>query len=255
MKKIRTLIVDDEPLARSRIRDLLAEDDDILIIGECADGDQAIISILQHKPDLLFLDVQMPERDGFGVISAMRTENMPEVIFITAFDEYALRAFDVCALDYLLKPFTEVRFKQALGRAKERLNEVDMLDVDERLSALLERIKPPQEYLKRITVNVEGRLSFLETDKIDWIKADGNYVRLYAGPHSFHLRETISNLETLLEHARFMRINRSTIVNINYVRELQQMFHGDYKVILKDGTELTLSRRFRHRLPRIATKQ
>lgn len=254
MKKIRTLIVDDEPLARSRIRDLLSGDDDLMVIGECSDGDQAIISILQHKPDLVFLDIQMPERDGFEVISVVGKENMPEVIFVTAFDEYALRAFDVYAIDYLLKPYTEARFRQALERTKEQLSKDNKPGADERLLALLESIKPAQDYLKRITVNTRGRLSFLETNKIDWVKAEGNYARLYVGPDTFHLRETISNLETQLDRAQFIRINRSTIVNINYIKELQQLFHGDYKVLLQDGTELTLSRRFRHRLPRIATK-
>lgn len=255
MKKIPTLIVDDEPLARSRIRQLLAEDEDIAIIGECSDGDQAVIALLQHKPDLLFLDVQMPERDGFSVISAVGAGNMPEVIFVTAFDEYALRAFDVCALDYLLKPFSEARFKQALWRAKERLQSVSSTEADRRLVKLLDALKSPQEYLKRVTANSQERLSFLETDKIAWIKAEGNYVRLHAGPHSFQLRETISHLETQLDPDQFIRVNRSTIVNINYIKELHQLFHGDYKVILQDGMELTLSRRFRDRLPRIVTKQ
>jgi two-component system, LytTR family, response regulator len=257
MNRIKTLIIDDEPLARSRIRELLVEDDEISIIGECSDGDEAVISIFRLKPDLVFLDVQMPERDGFEVVSTVGAENMPVVIFVTAFDRYALQAFEVYALDYLLKPFDDSRFFQTLERAKKQIRQTAQAEHDggykDLITAMIERVKPFQGFLQKVLVKSRDRLTFLETNEIEWISSEGNYVCFHIQKASYMLRETISNLEKQLNPAQFLRINRSTIININQVKELHQMFHGDYKVILNDNTQFTLSRRFRDRLPRIVT--
>lgn len=255
MQKIRTLIVDDEPLARERIRMLLAADSEIEITGECADGEEAVAAIQSLKPDLLFLDIQMPEFDGFGVISAVGADEMPVVILVTAFDQYALRAFEACALDYLLKPFDDLRFQRSLKRAKEQIGNIAAIkEINRRLLSFLENAKSNQDYLQRVLVKREERLTFLETEKIDWINSESNYVCLHAAKDSYLLRETLTNLEAHLNPRIFIRISRSIIININRVKELQQMFHGDFIVILKDGTELKMSRRFRDRLPRIVLK-
>ncbi len=253
MDKIKTLIIDDEPLARLRIRELLAEDEEISIIGECGDGDEAVICIFELKPDLVFLDVQMPERDGFEVVSAVGAENIPVVIFVTAFDQYALQAFEVSALGYLLKPFDDSRFFHTLERAKRQIRQAPQsgegTQYKELITSLVERVKPPQNFLQKVLIKSRDRLTFLETDKIEWISSEGNYVCFHVQKSSYTLRETISNLEKQLNPDQFLRINRSIIININHVKELQQMFHGDYKVILNDNTQFTLSRRFRDRLP------
>jgi two-component system, LytTR family, response regulator len=254
MNKIRTLIVDDEPLARFRIRELLAQDDDLEVIGECCDGEEAVVAIKAEKPDLVFLDVQMPEMDGFQVVETVGAKNMPRVIFVTAFDNYALRAFEVNALDYLLKPFDDARFQLTLERVKKLFFEAKTGSLDERLIALLNHLQPRREFLDKVLIKNNERLFFLETRQIEWIKANGNYAALHAQSTNYLLRETISNLENQLDPAIFLRISRSVIVNINCVKELQQMFHGDYKVVMKDGTQLMLSRRFRDRLPRVVIK-
>jgi two-component system, LytTR family, response regulator len=257
MEKIKTLIADDEPLARSRIRELLAQDEEISLIGECADGDDAAIEIFRLKPDLVFLDVQMPERDGFEVLSAVGAENIPVVIFVTAFDRYALQAFEVYALDYLLKPFDDARFFNTLERAKKHLRKAEQPGSNgeqrDLISALIERVRPTEGFLEKVLVKSRDRLTFLRTGEIDWVSSEGNYVCLHVRKSSYLLRETISNFENQLDPGTFLRINRSTIINIDRVRELHQMFHGDYRVILDDDVEFTLSRRFRDRLPRIAT--
>lgn len=258
MNMIKTLIIDDEPLARSRIRELLEADDEISIIGESADGDEAVIDILKLKPDLVFLDVQMPERNGFEVVSTVGAENIPVVIFVTAFDQYAMQAFEVYALDYLLKPFDDPRFFQTLERAKRLIQQTAHSENDgkykELMTALVERIETPPNFLQKILIKSRDRLSFLDVNEIDWISSEGNYACFHVQNSSYLLRETISNLEKQLEPAQFLRINRSVIINVNRVKEFHQMFHGDYKVILTDNTQFTLSRRFRDRLPRIVTK-
>lgn len=246
-KTIRTLIVDDEPLARRRIRRMLARHPDVDVIGECANGREAIVAIREQHPALVFLDVQMPEVDGFTVLERISAEVMPLIIFVTAYDQYALRAFDVYALDYLLKPFDRRRFDQALQRAKSRLFN-ERSDVSERALALLEELRAQQSHLERMVIKAGGRAFFLKTEEIDWIEAEGKYVRLHVGKESYLVREAISQIETQLDPKRFLRIHRSTIVNLDRVRELQPWFHNDYRVILRDGTELMLSRSCRKRL-------
>lgn len=252
--KIRTLIVDDEPLARERLRNLLAEETDIELIGECSDGREALAGIEKHSPDLVFLDVQMPEVDGFGVVAKLNSERMPAIIFVTAYDRYALQAFEVHALDYLLKPFDRERFQTALQRARAHLNRDKTDDLRQRLSALLADLKPESKPLDRLAIKTEGRVLFLKIDEIDWIEASDNYVIVHSGKESPMHRETMSSLESKLPSESFMRISRSTIVNVERIKELQPMFHGEYSVILRNGTRLTLSRSYREKVQKLLGK-
>ena len=245
--KIRALIVDDEPLARRRIRRMLAHHADVEIIGDSANGRDAILMIRDQAPDLVFLDVLMPEMDGFAVLESLDAEAMPLIIFVTAYDQYALRAFDVYALDYLLKPFDRQRFDKALQRAKARLAN-ERSDINQRALALLEELRAQSSHIERIVIKSGGRAFFLKTDEIDWVEAEGKYVRLHVGKESYLVREAISSLEAQLDSKKFLRIHRSTIVNIDRVRELQPWFHNEYRVILRDGTELMLSRSCRKKL-------
>ena len=247
-RRIRTLIVDDEPLARRKVRRMLARDPEVEILGDCANGREAIASISTHNPDLVFLDVQMPEIDGFDVLESIPPAEMPFVIFVTAYDQYALRAFEVSAVDYLVKPFDRRRFEKALQRAKSRLATERGRDLNQQTLALLEELKARSSHIERLVIKAGGRAFFLKTDEIDWIEAEGKYVRLHVGKESYLLREAIGNIEGQLDPKRFPRIHRSTIVNIERVRELQPWFHNEYRVILKDGTELMLSRSCRKRL-------
>ena len=246
-KKIRTLVVDDEPLARRRILRMLARHADVEVIGECAGGREAIQAIREQQPALVFLDVQMPEVDGFAVLDAVGARDMPLIIFVTAYDQYAVRAFEVHALDYLLKPFDRRRFDIALERAQSRLLN-ERSDVNERALALLEELRAQQRHLERMVIKAGGRAFFIKTEEIDWVEAEGKYVRLHIGRESYLVREAISQIEAQLDPKRFLRIHRSTIVNLDRVRELQPWFHNDYRVILRDGTELMLSRSCRKRL-------
>ena len=245
--KIRALIVDDEPLARRRIRRMLAHHADVEIIGDSANGRDAILLIRDQAPDLVFLDVLMPEMDGFAVLEALSAEAMPLIIFVTAYDQYALRAFEVYALDYLLKPFDRQRFDKALQRAKARLAN-ERSDINQRALALLEELRAQTSHVERMVIKSGGRAFFLKTDEIDWVEAEGKYVRLHVGKESYLVREAISGLEAQLDPKKFLRIHRSTIVNIDRVRELQPWFHNEYRVILRDGTELMLSRSCRKKL-------
>ena len=247
---IRALVVDDEPLARARLRQLLEQDGDIRLLGECADGVEAIAAIRDRRPDLVFLDVQMPEKSGFDVLAALDPAERPAVVFVTAHDHHAIHAFEVNALDYLLKPFDEDRFRRTLARAKAALA-TDPHDLHRRTLALIEELKGPRRPpVDRLMIREAGRLFFLRTDEIDWIESEGNYVRLHAGGASHQLRETLSRLESQLDPGRFLRIHRSTIVNLDRVKEIQPLFHGEHRVLLADGTELTLSRGYRDRLAR-----
>jgi two-component system, LytTR family, response regulator len=246
--KIRTLVVDDEPMGRERVLSLLQQEDDVEVIGECSDGTQAIAAIQQHAPDLVFLDVNMPGANGFGVIDAVGADRMPNVIFVTAYDEYALKAFEYHALDYLLKPFNRDRFQETLKHARASLERRRAGDLGRRLLALVNDIKPDAPRLERLVVKSGGRVFFLRTDEIDWIEAAGNYVRLHLGDESHLFRETMNRMEGRLDSRRFVRIHRSRIVNSERIKELQPWFNGEYVVILRNGTRLTLSRGYRDRL-------
>ena len=248
MTKIRTLVVDDEPMGRERVLSLLQQEEDVEVIGECSDGTQAIAAIQQHSPDLVFLDVNMPGANGFGVIDAVGADRMPNVIFVTAYDEYALKAFEYHALDYLLKPFNRDRFQETLKHARASLERRRAGDLGRRLLALVNDIKPDAPRLERLVVKSGGRVFFLRTDEIDWIEAAGNYVRLHLGDESHLFRETMNRMEARLDSRRFVRIHRSRIVNSERIKELQPWFNGEYVVILRNGTRLTLSRGYRDRL-------
>jgi two-component system LytT family response regulator len=244
---IRTLIVDDEPLSRRRIRDLLADEPEFALVGECGDGLEAVAALREQSCDLLFLDVEMPGLDGLEVARRLESEHRPAVIFVTAYDSYALPAFEVHAVDYLLKPFDRARFQKALEWAKIAIRR----DQEEEGSPPVPLAEPRGERkpLERLTIKTAGRIYFLKTEDIDWVEAAGNYLRLHVGAAVHSLRETMNNLESRLDANRFWRIHRSTIVNVDRIRELQPLFHGDYVVFLRDGTELMLSRTYRRNLP------
>ena len=253
--KIRTLIVDDEPLARERLRKLLQDEPEIELVGECADGVDAVNTIQKLLPDLVFLDVQMPELDGFGVVAKIDAARMPAIVFVTAHDKFALKAFEVHALDYLLKPFDRERFQIALRRAVNHIHRGQPKELGERLDSLMAELKGKSKPAERLTVKTGGRIFFLKTETIDWIEASDNYVNLHAGNESHLLRETMAALEARLSPDIFLRISRSTIVNVERIQELQPMFHGEYVVILRNGTRLTLSRGYRDKLPQLLGKQ
>jgi two-component system LytT family response regulator len=248
MPKIRVLIVDDEPIARRGIGQQLKGEPEIEIVGECANGMEAVAAIKTKSPDLVFLDVQMPEMDGFEVIEAVGVERMPRVIFVTAYDQYTLRAFEVHALDYLLKPFDRDRFVKALNHAKSSLQHGEF---NRQLIRLLDDRLASRKPLERLVVKAGGRIYFLNVEEVDWIEAADNYVELHVGRESHLLRETISGLAARLDPARFLRIRHSTIVNIERVKELRPLFRGEYLIVLRDGMELTSSRRYRKNLDAI----
>jgi two-component system LytT family response regulator len=249
------LIVDDEALARERIRQLLDKEADIEILGECADGRDAVTAIGQLKPDLVFLDVQMPELDGFGVLEQLDRRAMPAIVFVTAYDQFALRAFEVHALDYLLKPFDSGRFKKALERVRERIPSKPDTDLSRRVGELLAELKPGPRPQNHLAVKSGGKVLLVRIDEIDWVEAADNYVNLHVGADSHLHRETMTALEARLPADKFMRISRSTMVNIERIKELQPMFHGEYSVILRNGTRLTLSRRYRGKVNQLLGKE
>jgi two-component system, LytTR family, response regulator len=248
MKKIKALIVDDEPLARERLAGLLEPLEDVDLVGQCRDGEEAVIAIHDLAPDLVFLDIQMPGMSGFDVIDAIGTDRMPLVIFVTAYDQHALRAFQVRALDYLLKPFDRERFTDALQRARKQLERDETGDIGRRLLALVKDLRRDQPRSDRLVVKSGGRLFFLRTDEIDWVEAAGNYVRLHVGSASHLLRETMAAMEARLDPEKFFRIHRSRIVNIDRIQELQPWLNGEYAVMLRTGARLTLSRGYREKL-------
>ena len=248
MNKIRAMVVDDEAMARERVVSLLRQEQDIELIGECSDGQQAVNAINSQQPDLVFLDVQMPAVDGFRVIEQVGPEKMPAVVFVTAYAEYAVRAFEVHALDYLLKPFGRERFQQTLQHARSHVERRRAGDLGKRLMALVQDIKPEPQKLDRLVVKSGGRVFFLRTEDIVWIEAAGNYVRLHLGEDSHLFRETMNGIEARLDPQRFVRIHRSRIVNSDRIKELQPWFNGEYVVVLQNGTRLTLSRGYREKL-------
>jgi two-component system, LytTR family, response regulator len=243
--RTRVVVADDEPLARERLRMLLSSEPWLELVAECQNGIEAIDAIQGLAPDLVFLDVQMPGATGFEVIEAVGAENMPPVVFVTAYDQYALKAFDVRALDYLLKPFDRERFQQALSRARQRVGNSGPGELERRLLALMQDLKQTPHRVDRFVVKSGGRVYFVRAEEIDWIESAGNYVKLHVGGETHLLRETMTAIEAQLDPEAFFRIHRCHIVNIERVRELQPSFNGEYVVFLKNGARLTLSRGYR----------
>jgi two-component system LytT family response regulator len=252
MREIRALIVDDEPLARRGIRQLLDREPDVTVIGEARNGRDALRALRTLNPDLVFLDVQMPEIDGFEVLRAHGAERMPAVIFVTAFDAFAVRAFDAHAIDYLVKPLREARFAEAVQRARERMRSDDAVALSRQLSALLAANdvtrSEPRPASHRIVVPTSNGDLVLAANEIDWIEADDYYAAVYAGGRRHLIRESLSSLETRLDGARFVRAHRSAIINLDRVRELRSEPSGECVAVLRDGTRVPVSRRRRERV-------
>jgi two-component system LytT family response regulator len=241
----RALIVDDEPLARQRIRQMLQPESDVEVIQECANGIEAVEAIEAHRPNLVFLDIQMPELDGFGVLEAVGPEHMPATIFITAYDQYAVHAFEVNAVDYLLKPFDKERFQKTLQRVREGKAVHAQEGDGKRMEDLLTEVRKDQPYLERILVRVGDRQALVKVSQVQWVEAEDNYVRLHVEGGSHLLRQTMNAMSQKLDPHQFRRIHRSAIVNLDYIKELQPWSSGDYLVVMRDGTRLTLSRTYR----------
>lgn len=247
-----TLIVDDEPLAREGLRMLLAEDADVAAIHEAKDGREAVAAIRKARPDLVFLDVQMPEMDGLAVVREIGTERMPAIVFVTAHDQYALRAFEINAVDYLLKPVTRERFVQALARAKTRLETQPAEDANRQILSLLETLAAPHRSVKRLAVRSAGKTVFVEIGDVDWIEAAENYVKLHAGRASHLVQVAMNTLEQSLDPDCFLRIHRSIIVNIGRIKELEPALHGEYVVTLETGVRLRSGRTYHEKLKALA---
>lgn len=252
-EKIRVLIVDDEPVARRGIRQQLKDASDIEIIGEAANGREAVEAIKQKNPDLVFLDVQMPLLDGFGVIETLGEKNLPPaVVFVTAFDEHAIRAFEINALDYLLKPVDPDRLQKTLERARQQIENSNTKERDEKILSLLRDVQSIKEekteFLQRVVIKEQGCIFFLDAGEINWISSNGNYVELHTRTKTHLLRETMDRMEGKLDPQKFLRLRRSTIVRIEEIKELHPFFNGEFEVVLKDGTKLSSSRRYRQNL-------
>jgi two-component system LytT family response regulator len=253
MEKIRAIIVDDEKPARRRLRELLEKQPDIAVVAECSNGEEAALQIRALQPDLLLLDVQMPGLDGFGVIGEVGAAHMPATIFVTAYDQYALKAFEVSALDYLLKPFSDERFERSLERVLSFVRTRRGDELSHRIISLLDQIQPKQLQntappLDRLMIKDGGRVLFLRVEEIDWIEAAGVYVQVHTAGKTWLHRISLSELEAKLDARQFIRIHRSTIVNLQKVKELRPHSHGDFLLALRDGTELKLSRSYRQKV-------
>jgi two-component system LytT family response regulator len=245
MADLRVLLVDDEPLVREGLRDFLAEEPGVTVAGECSNGVEALQFLDTQGVDVVFLDVQMPELDGLGVAGTLAREGGPAIVFVTAFAQHAIRAFELNAIDYLLKPVDRERFHAAVDRVRVRLGSGSQEDLARRLGAVLEEIQQQRGYADRVLVKSEGRIRFVAVQDLDWVEAADNYVRLHTGDQRHLVRETIRRFEARLDPARFARIHRSAIVNLSRIRELQPTFNGEYTVFLTSGAKLTLSRTYR----------
>jgi len=252
---LRALVVDDEVLARKALLRLLKSEPGINVIGQCGDGESAVDTIRRARPDLVFLDVQMPEMDGFQVVETVGVDQMPVTIFVTAFDRYALKAFDANAVDYLLKPFAADRLSRALSRARDRCTGRQDDEAARRLFSLLDRTRSQSDYAQRLTVSMRGRIVFIPVADIDWIEAEGNYARLHVQRRAYEVRETLQSLMDKLDPRDFVRIHRSTIVNLHRIREVQPWFQGSHIVLLHSGEELRMSRYQRDAAERLLGKR
>lgn len=244
MSKIKVIIIDDEPLAREIIRELLKSEKDIEITAECKNGEEAVERINKHSPHLIFLDIQMPKLNGFEVLAQLH--KLPSIVFVTAFDKYAIKAFEVNAIDYLLKPFDKERFLSALNRAKQTIDSPQSLNIENKLESLIKNFEENRkEFIERFVIKSGGRIYFVNTEDIDWFEADGNYIKLHAGNKTELIRETLKNLESKLNPKQFIRVHRSSIVNINSIKELTSWFGNEYKIKLKSGQEITTGKKYK----------
>jgi two-component system LytT family response regulator len=254
---IRTIIADDERLAREKLRILLASEPEVRLVAECQNGKQTLSALRNHRPDLLLLDIQMPGMDGFQVLHELSPEEIPVVIFTSGYDQYAIRAFEAHALDYLLKPFDRERLHHAIERARLELGKSQDREIKHRILSLISRMKSemvPSRSEGRLVIRAKGRVVFLNLDEIDWIEASANYVRLNVGKESHLYRETISRISERLNPNNFVRIHRSTIVNVSKIKELIPVNSGEYIVVLKNGKELSCSRGYRNAVQNMIAK-
>ena len=260
-RKIRALIVDDELLAHKALKSMLKDDHEVEVVAECRNGNEAVKAIRELSPDIVFLDIQMPEIDGFQVIEEVGVERMPVTVFVTAFDKHALRAFEAHALDYLLKPFDHERFNTALLRAKTQVRQQTLGKISDSLLAVLHDIKPKsnesslkperaahKQSIDRIAIKASGRVYFLKTEEIDWVESAGDYLSLHTASGTHLIRETMEKFHAKLDSQKFLRIHRSTIVNIERVKDIRPFFKGDYVITLTNGKRLKSSRSYRHQL-------
>jgi len=252
--RLRVLLVDDEAAARSRLRHFLRQEPDAFLVGECSNGAQAVQAITEIRPDVVFLDVQMPRLDGFAVCRTVGEAAMPPVVFVTAYDHYALKAFEVHAVDYLLKPFDRARFQQVMEHLRRRVSRPPTLDYQRELRQLLQSLQPAEPPPERMAVKTDGRLVFLDLADIRWVEAEGNYVKFHTSTATLLVRETLTWCEERLPHHSFLRISRSVLLNSGFIQEVQPLFYGDHTVILRDGTRLTLSRTHRDALDRLLAR-
>jgi two-component system LytT family response regulator len=252
--KLRVFVVDDEAPARSKIIRFLSRDPEVSVVGEAANGADALSRISQTTPDLIFLDVQMPGMDGFEVVRELESGPMPRIVFVTAHDQYAIQAFEVHAFGYLLKPFDEARFTKVLSDAKKLLSHDHDSAVAAGLKSLLEEVQRGRRAPARLLVQQQERAFFLDPAKIDWAESEKNYLTVHAGNQSYTVRSTMEALEEKLDPAQFLRLNRSCLVRIDFIRELQNWFHGEYKVVLQSGVTQTWTRRYLNRHPELLQK-
>ncbi|MDB6094378.1 MAG: two component transcriptional regulator, LytTR family [Verrucomicrobia bacterium] len=276
MKKIRTLIVDDEPLAREGLETQLRADPEISIVGQCGDGQAALDAIRTLRPDLVFLDIQMPKRDGFAVLAELKPAERPVIVFATAYDQHAIRAFEVCAIDYLLKPYSDSRFAAALTKAKHEIHQAHSSTLTQKVEELLERVRamdaarvetppPPEQapatttapaadYTDRIILKADGALHFIKTRDVIWIEAQGDFVRVQSNGKTQLVRETLQSMEQKLDGTKFLRIHRSYLVNLEHVRKVELALYGDYVVFVSDGSKLRMSRNYRTKLKALVNR-
>ena len=251
---IRVLIADDKSSAREKIRQMLRQETDIEVIGECAGGLETVSFIEKHKPDLVFLEIQMPDLDGFEILRKIEPGTLPFVIFVTESESFAVKAFEVSALDYLLVPFNKERLQTAVQKARQQIENRRNGSLDKLLRAFLDKLPNGKDYPDKIMLKTAKGISFINTNEVDWVEAAGNYVKLHVKESGHLLRETMNNIESKLNPDKFLRIHRSSLVNIDRIKELQPLFNGDYIVILQNDTELNLSRNYHDRLQRLFDK-
>jgi len=247
-KKISAIVVDDEPLARHGLRDLLEEEKDFTVVAESCDGEEAIRHIRRYNPDVVFLDIQMPEVNGFEVVNAIPRNDLPLIVFVTAYDEFAVNAFSANALDYILKPFDSERIHSTLHRVREMLRLKERASYSEKILEALKSIQSAKSYIDRIPVRNAGKVSFVSVDDLVWIEAAEDYITLHTMTGTMTTRASIGAIEKQLDPSRFVRIHRSTIVNLHHIKELRPMDHGEFSALLRHGTTLTVSRTYKKRL-------